>query len=583
MKKTYYLLLILIGVLVSGVSFSQVTFTDVAPSLGVDDPGAAQGVTFIDVNNDGWLDIFLVNNNTPSKLWINTNGTTFTESSAQWGVNITAPTRGISAGDFDNDGFTDVMIGNWQQSIMLYKNTGTGFVNYSVNAGVGLIGYGGAINWLDYNRDGKLDVMFGNNGMPPRYSYFFRNDNLLSFTNVALQIGINDSASTLTIASADYDNDGDIDIFCGTQSYPTSLYTSVLFKNNGDGTFTEVTGASGITTNFYTWGAEWGDYNNDGWMDLFLASTTGYYQLYKNNGNGTFTDVSIQMGVNGTGLCYSCAWLDYDNDGDLDIYLARGQNIQDMMYRNDGTTFTEVATQVGITDLYHSSCVTAGDYNNDGWVDVYLNNNGNANRLYKNNGGNSNKWAIFRLRGVSSNRSAIGSRVTVKTGSLSQIREVEGGSGGKGQNSLPLEFGLGTASVMDSVIVRWANGLVQRFANVAPNTIYNLMEGQPLGIELAGNEVPEGYSLEQNYPNPFNPVTKIRFAIPPCHSHESGNPVKLTVFDILGKEVATLVNESLQPGTYEISFDAASLSSGVYFYKMTAGDFSEIRKMVLIR
>ena len=360
--KTIIRFTIIVILLVSFVdAFSQVTFSDVAPMLGVNDPGAAQGVAFLDVNNDGWLDIFLVNNNTQNKLWINSNGDTYTESSTSWGVNATIPGRGLSCGDFNNDGFIDVMVGSWLAPITLYKNTGTTFVDYSSTAGVNFTGYGGAINWFDFNRDGRLDVLFANNGMPPRYKYFFRNNDLLSFSNVALTIGLSDSSSTLTVATADYDNDGDLDVFLGTQSYPGSAFTSILYRNNGNGTFTEVTASSGITTNYYIWGAEWGDYNNDGNIDLFLATTTGLFQLYKNNGNGTFTDVASTVGISDGESGYSCAWLDYDNDGDLDLYIARGQSFPDRMYRNDGTIFTEVASIIGLNDLQHSSCVSAGD------------------------------------------------------------------------------------------------------------------------------------------------------------------------------------------------------------------------------
>ena len=231
------------------------------------------------------------------------------------------------------------MVGSWQAPIILYKNTGNSFINCSSDAGVNFIGYGGSINWFDYNKDGKLDVLFANNGMPPRYKYFFKNNDLSTFRNVAYGIGFIDSSSVLTVATADYDNDGDLDVFLGTQSYPGSNFTSILYRNNGDGTFTEVTAASGITTNYYIWGAEWGDYNNDGYLDLFLANTTGFNQLYKNNKNGTFTDVAASVGVNEGGSSYSCAWLDYDNDGDLDLYVARGQSYPERMYRNDGTTF----------------------------------------------------------------------------------------------------------------------------------------------------------------------------------------------------------------------------------------------------
>jgi hypothetical protein len=582
MNKLYIILFFLFSF---SLSYSQVTFTDVAPSLGVADSGAAQGVVLQDFNNDGWLDIFLLNNNTPNKFWINNNGTSFTELSASWNIASLIPGRGLSASDFDNDGKLDVMIGNWQSSIVLYKNTGTSFLNFTTNAGVNFTGYGGSICWFDYNKDGKADVMFTNNGIPPRYNYFFRNENLLSFTNVAYSVGFTDSNSTLTVASGDYDNDGDLDVYMGNQTAIGQAYTGFLYRNEGNGTFTNVTAASQLVTVFYNWGAEWGDYNNDGHLDIFLANYTGLNQLFKNNGNGTFSDVTSQMGINDQGQSYSCGWADYDNDGDLDVYIARSQNNMDRMYRNDGTTFTDVSSLIGMGDLRHSSCVSWGDYNNDGYPDLYLNNNGHLNRLYKNNGG-TNKWVQFRLQGTATNRSAIGSRVTVKTGSLTQIREVEGGSGGKGQNSLTLEFGLGSASVIDSVIVRWYNGLTQRFANVAVNNIYTMYEGGPLGVENK-NEIPSAYMLYQNYPNPFNPTTLLKFVIPA----EAGIHVKniqLNIYNGIGQFIKSLVNESagsgLSPGEYEVEFNGTNFSSGLYFYSLLVdGKVIDTKKMMLIK
>jgi hypothetical protein len=586
MKSSIFISIFVI-LLTCKISNSQVTFSDVAVSLGVNDAGAAQGCIFLDVNNDGYLDIFLANNNTPSKLWINNNGTSFTDGTVSWAIAINSPTRGCSAADYDNDGKVDIMIGNWQAPIMFFKNYGANFGNIASYVGLDVTSYGGSLNWLDYNNDGAVDVYFGNDGMPPKYDFMFKN-NLTGFTNLALSIGLNDSASTLAVASGDYDNDGDIDIFLGTQSHPGFSYTSILYRNNGNGTFTNVTEASGIMTTFYTWGAEWGDYNNDGYLDLALANTTGLLQIYKNNGDGTFTDVATSIGINEIGQAYSVGWADYDNHGDLDLYFARGQTYADKLYRNDGATFTDVSTAVGMGDLRHSSCISWGDYNNDGFLDLYLNNNGTENRLYKNNAESTNKWIILKLVGVNSNKSAIGARVRIKTGTKTQIREVEGGSGGKGQNSLPVEFGIGTSTIIDSLIIRWPNGLEQGFANVNPNQIITVTEGQPIGITNISSNLPVKFQLEQNYPNPFNPTTKIRFDIPV--GQRTTNNVQLIIYDILGREAATLINEQLAPGTYAVDWNAESFNSGTYFYKLSSEDpggsgqvFTETKKMILVK
>ncbi|RPI12564.1 MAG: T9SS C-terminal target domain-containing protein [Ignavibacteriae bacterium] len=571
-----YLILLLTFLLPSYI-FSQVTFTDVSVSLGVNDGGAGQGAVFLDVDGDGWLDLYNANNNTNCRLWKNNAGTSFTDIGAAWGVSGTFPTRGCSAADFDNDGNIDIMVGNYNAVLILYKNTGTAYTNFTTNAGVNFMGYGGSINWIDYNSDGKVDAVFANDGIPYHYNYLFKNENLLSFTNVAYSSGLTDSLSTLCLGSADYDNDGDMDLFCGSQTNTPNPVTGRLYVNNGNGTFSDVTTSSQLTTYAYTWSCDWGDFDNDGDMDLYLGASNAPNLLYQNNGNSTFTEVSMQYGVNDPSQSYSCGWLDFDNDGDLDLYVANGQPTPDKLYRNDGSTFTDVASTVGTNDIRHSACISLGDYNNDGFVDIYLVNNGTENRLYKSNAGNSNKWVELRLRGINSNRSAIGARVKVKAGSLSMIREVQGGSGGKGQNSLPVEFGLGSASIIDSVIIRWPSGLVQRFANVAPNTIYNAIEGQPLGITNNNTGIPESYALHQNYPNPFNPATIINYQL------AKSNDVKLVVYDVMGKEIAVLVNQKQNAGTYEVEWDASNYPSGIYFYTIQAGDYKQTRKMVLLK
>jgi hypothetical protein len=205
-------------------------------------------------------------------------------------------------------------------------------------------------------------------------------------------------------------------------------------------------------------------------------------------------------------------------------------------------------------------------------------NNGSENRLYKNNAGNSNKWVIFKLQGTASNRSAIGARVRVKTGSLSQIREVQGGSGGKGQNSLPLEFGLGSASTIDSVIISWPSGLTQRFANLNPDAIYPVVEGQEIGLNKHESGVPLNYALMQNYPNPFNPSTTINYQV------KEKSFVTIRVFDNTGREINSLINNTLSPGYYSISFDGSKLTSGVYFYSFIIdGLVLDSKKMILIK
>ena len=571
MKLTFTVLL-----LISFFStFAQVTFTDVAPSMGVDDIGNGQGVSSIDFNNDGFTDIFLVNNGQPCRLFRNDNGIGFTDVAATVGVNNNGNGRGNAIGDFNNDGLTDIVIGNYSQSCILYRNDSTAFTNVTTAAGMNLTSWGGSINWFDYNADSRLDCYIGNDGIPTHANYLFENNDLSTFTEVAASVGLADDLSTLSTATADYDNDGDLDIFIGNQS---GSPTGVLFQNNG-GSFTNVSVASGLETYSYTWGADWGDFDNDGDLDLYLANSNAGNQCFVNNGDGTFTESAAFLGIADPTSSFSCGWADFDNDGDLDLYVANGSSGVDKLYRNDGGTFTDVAATVGTNDMRHSNSTTWADLNNDGFLDLYLSNNGSENRLYMSNAGNSNHWLELKLVGVTVNRSAIGARVRIVAGGLSQIREVQGGSGHNGQNSLPVEFGLGSNEMVDSIIVNWPGGPIDIHTNIPSDQILTVTEGQIIvPVEMANNNKPAGYVLSQNYPNPFNPSTTIEYSIP------ERTDVKLTVINIVGEEVAELVNQIMDAGSYSVEFYAkGGLPSGVYFYSLQAGNFITNKKMILLK
>jgi len=553
---------------------AQVTFIDVAPSLGIDDMGNGQGVSSIDFNNDGYMDIFLVNNGQPCRLYRNDVGIGFTDVGSALGVNNNGNGRGCAIGDFNNDGLTDIVIGNFSQSGILYRNDSTLFTNVTASAGMNYTTWGGSINWFDYNNDGRLDCYIGNDGIPPHYNYLFGNNDLSTFTNIAGIVGLTDSVSTLSTAAADYDNDGDMDLFIGNQS---GSPTGILYRNDG-GSFTDVSTASGLETYLYTWGADWGDFDNDGDLDLYLANSNAGNQCFVNNGDGTFNEFASFLGIADPSSSFSCGWADFDNDGDLDLYVANANSSVDRLYRNDGATFTDVADSVGTNDTRHSNSTTWADFNNDGFLDLYLSNNGEANRLYMSNAGNSNHWLELKLVGVTVNRSAIGSRVRIVAGGSSQIREVQGGSGHNGQNSLPVEFGLGANESIDSIIVKWPGGPVDIHTNIPADQIIVVMEGQPIVSVKASNFAPpDGYILAQNYPNPFNPTTTIKYSI------DQASDVQIKVFDVLGDEISTLVNEEKPAGAYEVTWNASDFPSGVYFYTLQAGEFLSSKKMILLK
>jgi hypothetical protein len=249
-----------------------------------------------------------------------------------------------------------------------------------------------------------------------------------------------------------------------------------------------------------------------------------------------------------------------------------------LLYKNNGNgTFTNVTTQAGLAGLTQLSTVW-GDYDDDGDMDLYGSGTGSTgNRLFKNNGDSSKKWLEINLLGVTSNRFGVGAQIEVHAGSLHMMREVNTGVGYRSQNMLTAHFGLGTNVQADSIVVRWPNQQYTRTVrtNVNANQIMTVSEVPILSVQEYGK--PTTYVLEQNYPNPFNPTTTIRFSVP------SSGLAMLRVFDVLGREVATLVNEIMPEGKHEVSWDARNVSSGLYFYQLQEGMFTETRKMLLLR
>ncbi len=342
----------------------------------------------------------------------------------------------------------------------------------------------------------------------------------------------------------------------------------------------------------------WGDYNNDGYLDIYM--TRGDFMsanLYKNNGSGTFTDVTISAGV-GLQKANAVAWADVDNDGDLDLFVTRPAVIDSpyVLFRNNGDgTFTDIALLANmVRDSWFpgNDGATPGqgaawsDFNNDGRVDLFVANNTPPDFLFENRGnGAGNHYLTIKLIGKESNRSAIGARVKIEAGGIKQIRGVEGGAN-TSQNSLPVEFGLGQAHQVDKIAIRWPSGLEESTVrSVAADQIITITEGavNVVGVaEDADSGVPEKFRLFQNYPNPFNPATTVQYQIP------QAGYVILKIYNLTGQEVQTLVDEVKQSGIYKITWDGKNrqgrtVGTGMYVIRMKAGEFTKSKKIVLLK
>ena len=386
--------------------------------------------------------------------------------------------RSIAWGDYDGDGNLDLYVSNGDGTKRLYQNDGDAtFTDVASSAGVDDSGNAPGVAWGDYDKDGDLDLYINNFGTANR---LYRNDGSGTFTEVGASASVDDGGSGRGVAWGDYDDDGDLDIYVVNASGQANR----LYSNDGDGTFTEVGSSAGVNDTGDGHGGTWGDYDNDGDLDLYVSNFGQANRLYRNDGAGTFTAVGSSAGVNDSGNGTGVAWGDYDNDGDLDVYVAIWATAN-RLYSNDGDgTFTETGSSAGVDDSGNGTAVSWGDYDDDGDIDLYAALYGTTNLLYRNNG-TSNQWLIVKLVGTASSKDGIGAQVTAVTGATRQRRDMDGGSWYQSQPSLPLEFGFGGITTVDSLIVRWPSGTVQIQTSVSTNQVLTVTEPTPAAISLS--------------------------------------------------------------------------------------------------
>jgi hypothetical protein len=566
----------------------DVTFTPTTDNLGIANGGDAFGCAWGDYDSDGDLDLFVAKS--PLALYRNDGGQ-FVDVAAELGLADpvgTYPT-GAAWGDMDNDGNLDLVSAN--NGIKIFLNDGSKFTYVYDEAGLNLWDDGQRL-WQptlgDYDKDGDLDIAFSGadqgSGPIAIYAHILRNDDGLFSEDLGPDLMSDDYLlESWTPSWLDYDNDGDLDLWLPTIRTPD--FPSTLFRNDGT-LFYDITPDVDMTSKAAI-ATSWGDFDNDGDLDLFIITYTGGQtgendMLYQNDGT-VFTDIAPDLGIQGPaansrGLC----WGDYDNDGDLDLLIGERSGNQ-LLYRNDGTgtdrTFTEVgeATGAGVTGNDYRNVMFV-DYDADGFLDIFCN---STNKLLLHNEGNSNHWLGVRLRGTVSNRNGSGSRIRVVTGDLSQIRDIEAGGMGGLRNGFSWgHFGLGAATSVDSVIIRWPMGTVDVFTNVAADKYYDYTEGTgsvDVKDRSRGAALPAGYALLQNYPNPFNPTTTIPFDL------SKKSHVRLLLVNVLGDVVREIVNGEYGAGHHEIKLDVGNLAAGVYFYKIEANGFSDVKKLAVVK
>jgi len=530
-------------------------FTDVTEAAGVrfhHNSGAyggkllpetlGSGCAFLDYDADGWQDILLVNGmdwpghkkqRSTLQLYRNNRDGTFTDVTRRAGLDVEMYGMGVAVGDFNNDGFPDILITCVGQN-RLFKNTGKGtFVDVTQASGLGgRLGFSTSALWFDYDRDGKLDLFVCNyTKWSPEHDVFcsldgkhksyctpeayqgktcwlFHNRGNGTFEEVTANSGIFDSSSkSLGVALLDYDQDGWPDLLVANDTQPNKLY-----RNQRNSTFKDVAVEAGLAFSNEGkaragMGVDIGDFENSGAAGIAMTNFDNeMIGLYRASGKGAYEDIATPAGVglpSKTTLGFGCVFLDADLDGFLDLAVANGhidetvRNIRgnvgyaqppELFLNNGKRQFQDVANDLG--DGFRSPKVgrglAYGDFDRDGDLDLLMTTNNGPAYLYRNDQQAGNRSIRFRLTGTQSNRDAIGASVRIEHGAVTQSRLVKGGSSYLSQSELPATFGVGKLDKIARVVIQWPNGRTEEFKDLATGRAYDCIEGKGITAKASG-------------------------------------------------------------------------------------------------
>ena len=470
-----------VGIVNQTSNQSQLLFESVVGLDAVTTNTDAWSANWVDFDNDNDLDLFVTeyDRNSGNHLYENTGNGNLRYISLEPLTTDLASSVTSTWGDYDNDGDLDALVANnLDNNKFFYQNQGIGEFKRMKKSNLEKTkGYFHGASWVDIDNNGQLDLL-ALDFMPVGFNLLYR-ANGKDF-DLAKENELSHAAGRSIGASwSDFNQDGQMDVFVPNGKVDTSPVASQLMQNTGNGRFQPV---SNVKVNSNAVSSTWGDYDNDGWMDLFVSNASNQNNLlFRNTGNGQMEKVLAGPVVNDKGNSHGATWLDYNNDGYLDLLVINNGNNPNYLYRNLGNgKFQREINEIPASKLTNAMGISTADYDKDGDLDIFITSFGQQKDYLFRNKGNGNHWATFKLVGTKSNRSAIGARIRVKamidTADTWQMREISAQNGIGGQNSLIAHFGLGGADQIDTVVIDWPSGIQQTMTNLSVNTHHAITE-----------------------------------------------------------------------------------------------------------
>ncbi len=590
-----------------------------APS-GLERAYFGHGAAVADYDNDGWLDVYLVSKTPYSRtlagsanmLFRNLGDGSFKDMAEFAGVRGTRDTTrmansevilnyGATWADYDNDGDADLFLTNKGTNV-LYENLGDGiFADMTADAGLNLhFRESTSAAWFDYDRDGDLDLHISNyqqyGVIPSSDNVLYENQNDGTFIDVTDIAGVQGggfgsadmgfSGITYCTLVLDADLDGWPDLY-----QVNDFGYNVLFINQKNGAFVEATAAYGLEDSGHGMGATLGDFDNDGLLDVYLTNIADdleeeWSPLFRRTGSGTYQDVTKSTGTGITNWAWGCEFLDYDLDGDLDIYVVNGNlgnDYRNYFFRNEGNgAFADISELSGTDSDEEARGLAVADFNNDGRLDMFVANWRAPAQLYLNHT-TTGSYLKVNLIGQTSNRDAYGAIVRLEAEGQKLMR-VNDGVEFLGQSKTPLHFGLSTAQSINRMTIEWPSGQVQTLDDLAVNQTVTIVEGQGIvtALDSENPPAPGAFALHNPSPNPVRSLVTLRFSLP------KPGYTSLVIYDLLGRQVRRLEEKQQPAGLNSVRWDGRDqqrrlVPEGVYFARLTFSGATQHQKLIVLR